>query len=121
MRKTFIRQKENAKGNSSLKPSENKTRQANKTTKHQDILPRQGNTKTITTNRGFETMTEIEDKLQLALSNIEHVKTIILNMKEKAEEEDDEYKTSMLTNYNLELLDLKLRLKDMLRNLPKIE
>lgn len=63
-------------------------------------------------------MTELEDKLQLALANVENAKLIILNMKES---EEDDLKNSMLTNYNLELLDLKLRLKDMLRNLPKIE
>lgn len=63
-------------------------------------------------------MTELEDKLQLALANVENAKLIILNMKES---ETDDLKNSMLTNYNLELLDLKLRLKDMLRNLPKIE
>jgi hypothetical protein len=66
-------------------------------------------------------MSEIEDKLQVALANIEHVKLLILNMKEKAEAEDDENKTLMLVDYNLELLDLKLRLKDMLKNLPKIQ
>lgn len=63
-------------------------------------------------------MTELEDKLQIALANVENAKLMILNMKES---EDDDLKKSMLTNYNLELLDLKLRLKDMLRNLPKIE
>ena len=63
-------------------------------------------------------MTELEDKLQLALANVENAKLIILNLKES---ETDDLKNSMLTNYNLELLDLKLRLKDMLRNLPKIE
>lgn len=63
-------------------------------------------------------MTELEDKLQIALANVENAKLIILNMKES---EEDDLKNSMLTNYNLELLDLKLRLKDMLRNLPKIE
>ena len=63
-------------------------------------------------------MTELKDKLQLALANVENAKLIILNMKES---ESDDLKNSMLTNYNLELLDLKLRLKDMLRNLPKIE
>ncbi len=63
-------------------------------------------------------MTELEDNLQLALANVENAKLIILNMKES---ETDDLKNSMLTNYNLELLDLKLRLKDMLRNLPKIE
>lgn len=63
-------------------------------------------------------MTELEDKLQLALANVENAKLMILNMKES---EDNDLKKSMLTNYNLELLDLKLRLKDMLRNLPKIE
>lgn len=63
-------------------------------------------------------MTELEDKLQIALANVENAKLMILNMKES---ETDDLKNSMLTNYNLELLDLKLRLKDMLRNLPKIE
>lgn len=63
-------------------------------------------------------MTELEDKLQIALANVENAKLLILNMKES---EEDELKSSMLTNYNLELLDLKLRLKDMIRNLPKIE
>ncbi|MBO7518970.1 MAG: hypothetical protein J6T31_07650 [Methanobrevibacter sp.] len=63
-------------------------------------------------------MTELEDKLQLALANVENAKLKILNMKQS---ETDELKTSILTNYNLELLDLKLRLKDMIRNLPKIE
>ena len=63
-------------------------------------------------------MTELEDKLQLALANVENAKLMILNMKES---ETDDLKNSMLTNYNLELLDLKLRLKDMLRNLPKVE
>ena len=65
-------------------------------------------------------MTELEDKLQLALANVENAKLMILTMKEKADE-DDPNRISMLTNYNLELLDLKLRLKDMLANLPKIE
>lgn len=65
-------------------------------------------------------MTELEDKLQLALANVENAKLMILTMKEKADE-DDTNRTSMLTNYNLELLDLKLRLKDMLANLPKIK
>ena len=59
-------------------------------------------------------MTELEDKLQLALANVENAKLMILNMKES---ETDDLKNSMLTNYNLELLDLKLRLKDMLRNI----
>lgn len=63
-------------------------------------------------------MTELEDKLQIALANVENAKLIVLNMKES---EDNDLKKSMMTNYNLELLDLKLRLKDMLRNLPKIE
>lgn len=63
-------------------------------------------------------MTELEDKLQLALANVENAKLMILNMKES---ETDDLKNSMLTNYNLELLNMKLRLKDMLRNLPKIE
>ena len=63
-------------------------------------------------------MTELEDKLQIALANVENAKLMILNMKES---EEDDLKNSMLTNYNLELLDLKLRLRDMLRNLPKIE
>ena len=63
-------------------------------------------------------MSELEDKLNIALANVETSKQIILNKKEKTE---DIAMTSRLTDYNLELLDLKLRLKDMIRNLPTIE
>ena len=62
-------------------------------------------------------MSELEDKLNIALANVETSKQIILNKKEKTE---DITMTSRLTDYNLELLDLKLRLKDMIRNLPSI-
>ena len=63
-------------------------------------------------------MSELEDKLNIALANVETSKQIILNKKEKTE---DITMTSRLTDYNLELLDLKLRLKDMIKNLPSIE
>ena len=62
-------------------------------------------------------MSELEDKLNIALANVETSKQIILNKKEKTE---DITMTSRLTDYNLELLDLKLRLKDMIKNLPSI-
>ncbi len=62
-------------------------------------------------------MSELEDKLQIALANVETAKAMILLKKET--NTDDEI-NSYLTNYNLELLDLKIRLKDMIRTLPKI-
>ena len=63
-------------------------------------------------------MSELEDKLNIALANVETSKQIILNKKSETE---DIAMTSRLTDYNLELLDLKLRLKDMIKNLPSIE
>ena len=63
-------------------------------------------------------MSEIEDKLTIALANVEIVKSLILH--KKANTKNEQLKSN-LTNYNLELLDLKIRLKDMLANLPKIE
>ena len=63
-------------------------------------------------------MSELEDKLSIALANIETAKQIILH--NKANEKDQE-KVNLLANYNLELLDLKLRLKDMIKHLNKIE
>lgn len=62
-------------------------------------------------------MSELEDKLTIALANVETSKQIILNKKLETE---DPTMTSRLTDYNLELLDLKLRLKDMIKNLPTI-
>lgn len=63
-------------------------------------------------------MTELEDKLNLALANVELAKEKVLSKKQEC---TDETRNSYLTNYNLELLDLKLRLKDMIKNLDKIE
>ena len=63
-------------------------------------------------------MSEIEDKLTIALANVELVKSLILY--KKANTTNEQLKSN-LTNYNLELLDLKLRLKDMLRNLEQIQ
>ena len=63
-------------------------------------------------------MSELEDKLTIALANVETSKQIILNKKQETE---DPTLTSRLTDYNLELLDLKLRLKDMIRNLPIVK
>ena len=77
-------------------------------------MPRQGNTTIV---RGVG-MSELEDKLNIALANVETSKQIILNKKQNTE---DITMTSRLTDYNLELLDLKLRLKDMIKNLPSIE
>ena len=63
-------------------------------------------------------MSELEDKFSIALANVETAKALILHM--KANEKDQE-KVNLLANYNLELLDLKLRLKDMIKHLNKIE
>ena len=63
-------------------------------------------------------MSELEDKLNIALANIEISKEIILNKKTETE---DPTMTSRLTDYNLELLDLKIRLRDMIKNLHLIE
>lgn len=63
-------------------------------------------------------MSEIEDKLTIALANVELVKSLILY--KKANTTNEQLKSN-LTNYNLELLDLKLRLKDMIRNLEQIK
>lgn len=63
-------------------------------------------------------MSEIEDKLTIALANVELVKSLILY--KKANTKNEQLKSN-LTNYNLELLDLKLRLKDMIRNLEQIQ
>jgi hypothetical protein len=63
-------------------------------------------------------MSEIEDKLTIALANVEIVKSLILH--KKANTKNEQLKSN-LTNYNLELLDLKLRLKDMIRNLEQIQ
>ena len=63
-------------------------------------------------------MSELEDKLTIALANVEISKQIIVDKKENT---DDEALSSYLTNYNLELLDVKLRLKDMIRHLDKIQ
>ena len=68
--------------------------------------------------KNVRSMSELEDKLTIALANVETSKQIILNKKQETE---DPTLTSRLTDYNLELLDLKLRLKDMIRNLPNIK
>jgi hypothetical protein len=63
-------------------------------------------------------MSELEDKLNIALANVETVKQMIMYRKANEKNQD---KVNCLANYNLELLDLKLRLKDMIKNLHTIE
>lgn len=64
-------------------------------------------------------MTEIKDKLQTALDNVEEVRQTIIKRLD-----NEDYKSQKefysLIDYKLELLDLKLRLKDMLENLHLI-
>ena len=65
-------------------------------------------------------MTEIEDKLKMALTNVAEVRQIIIK---RVNDEDykDQKEFYSLINYKLELLDIELRLKDMIRNLHLIQ
>ena len=65
-------------------------------------------------------MTEIEDKLKMALTNVAEVRQIIIK---RVTDEDykDQKEFYSLIDYKLELLDIELRLKDMIRNLHLIQ
>ena len=65
-------------------------------------------------------MTELEEKLKTALTNIEEVRqTIIKRINEEDYNSQKQFYT--LIDYKLELLDVKLRLKDMLEHLDLIQ
>lgn len=65
-------------------------------------------------------MTELEEKLKTALTNIEEVRqTIIKRINEEDYNNQKQFYT--LIDYKLELLDVKLRLKDMLEHLDLIQ
>ena len=60
----------------------------------------------------------IGSELNIALDNIEKARKTVI---QELEDETDEKRIYSLINYKLELLDIKLRLKDMLNNLKLIE
>ena len=65
-------------------------------------------------------MTELEEKLKTSLTNIEEVRqTIIKRINEEDYNNQKQFYT--LIDYKLELLDVKLRLKDMLEHLDLIQ
>lgn len=68
-------------------------------------------------------MSEYKEKLNIALANITDVRETIIKQieKEHQKEHPNELKIFQLTDYKIELLDQKLRLQSMIRNLHKIE
>ena len=68
-------------------------------------------------------MSEYEDKLNIALANITDVRNNIIQQieTEYKKEKPNELRIFQLTDYKIELLDQKLRLQSMIRNLHKIE
>lgn len=66
---------------------------------------------------------KIRKRIEKALGNTEEARQIILVKLERHynDEVDDEKQLHLLVNYKLELLDVKLRLKDMLEHLHLIE
>ena len=66
---------------------------------------------------------EIKLELEVALANIEKAREQIKVQLEKVQSEDgvDERQVHLLVNYKLELLDVKLRLKDFLEHLHLIQ
>ena len=68
-------------------------------------------------------MSEYEDKLNIALANITDVRNKIIQQieTEYQKEKPNELKIFQLTDFKIELLDQKLRLQSMIRNLHKIE
>lgn len=66
---------------------------------------------------------KIQKRIEKALENTEEARQIILVKLERHhnDEVDDEKQLHFLVNYKLELLDVKLRLKDMLEHLHLIE
>lgn len=66
---------------------------------------------------------KLQKRIEKALENTEEARQIILVKLERHhnDEVDDEKQLHLLVNYKLELLDVKLRLKDMLEHLHLIE
>ena len=66
---------------------------------------------------------KIQKRIEKALENTEEARQNILVKLERHhnDEVDDEKQLHLLVNYKLELLDVKLRLKDMLEHLHLIE
>ena len=66
---------------------------------------------------------KIQKRIEKALENTEEARQIILVKLERLynDEVDDEKQLHLLVNYKLELLDVKLRLKDMLEHPHLIE
>lgn len=65
---------------------------------------------------------ELRKELETALTNTEKCREQIKSQLEKVREDDDadERQVHLLVNYNLELLDVKLRLKDFIEHLHLI-
>ena len=66
---------------------------------------------------------ELKNELEIALKNIENVREQIKVQLEKVQQENDvdERQVHLLVNYKLELLDVKLRLKDFIEHLHLIQ
>lgn len=66
---------------------------------------------------------QIRQELEAALENAEKAREKIKNQLDKVQEQDnpEESQVYLLVNYKLELLDLKLRLQDMLKHLHLIK
>ena len=66
---------------------------------------------------------ELRKELETALTNTEKCREQIKSQLEKVREDDDadERQVHLLVNYNLELLDVKLRLKDFIEHLHLIQ
>ncbi len=66
---------------------------------------------------------QIKNELETALENTEKVREKMKQQLGKVQEHDDvdENQVHLLVNYKLELLDLKLRLEDMLKHLHLIK
>lgn len=68
-------------------------------------------------------MTEYKKLLETALKNITEVRQQIIQQieTENQKQEPNESRIYYLTDYKIELLDQKLRLQSMIKNLSKIE
>lgn len=66
---------------------------------------------------------ELRKELETALTNTEKCREQLKSQLEKVREDDDadERQVHLLVNYNLELLDVKLRLKDFIEHLHLIQ